>query len=256
MKTWWTLFKREFASFFVSPVAYVVLAIFLIITGILFYSNLLWYYQNSFGMFQDPYMIRSMNLTDDLIRPLFANISVILMFMIPALTMRLFAEEKRSGTIELLLSYPVRDSEVILGKFSATLTFFVVILLLTLVFPVFLYAVSEPETGPMITAYLGCFLMGASFIAVGTFASSTTENQIIAALLAFGLNLTFWIVGWISPPGTGTMSTVLQYLSIIEHYDPLTQGILNSKDIIYFLSVTVLFLFLTNRVLLSKKWRG
>jgi gliding motility-associated transport system permease protein len=256
MKVFWHIFKREFSSFFVSPVAYVVMAVFLVIIGILFYANTLWYYQTSFSMYQDPYMSQGINITDDLIRPLFANISVILMFMIPALTMRLFSEEKRSGTIELLLTYPVRDTEVILGKCLATLAFFVVILAVTLVFPIFLFVVSEPEIGPILTAYLGCFLLGATFIAIGTFASATTENQIIAALLAFGMNLTFWIIGWISTTGGGMLTTILEYFSIINHYDPLTQGILNSKDIIYFISVCGLFVFLTNRVLLSKKWRG
>jgi len=256
MKNVWHVFRKEFSSYFLSPVAYVVLTVFLVIVGFMFYSNVVWYYQASFSMFQNPYINQSLNLTDDFIRPLFANISVILMFLIPALTMRLFAEENRSGTMELMMSYPVRETEIIIGKYFAAMAFFVVLLFMTIMYPVFLSIVSEPELGPLISAYAGCLFIGATFIAIGIFTSTTTDNQIIAALSAFGLNLVFWIIGWIRPSGTDKLSSILQHISITEHYDQLTKGIINSKDIIYFLSICILFLFLANRVILSKKWRG
>ena len=256
MKVLWHLIKKELSAFFVSPVAYVVTAIFLIVTGILFYSNVVWYADASFRSLQNPYFVQSLNLTDDFIRPLFGNISVILLFLIPALTMRTFSEEKKSGTIELLLTYPIRDNQAIYGKYFATVLFFLFMMLLTLTYPIFMLQTGEPEIGPLLTAYAGYFLMGSAFIAAGVFASSTTENQIIAALLAFGINLTLWIIGWISPSGGGTLTKVLEYLSIIEHYDPLTKGILNTRNIVYFVSLNAFFLFLTSRVLVSKKWRG
>ena len=256
MTGFWSIFRRELGAYFVSPVAYVVSAVFMILASLLFYTNVDWYYRTAMGAFQNPYFAQSLNLIEDFVRPLFANLSVILLFIVPSLTMRSFSEEKRSGTFELLLSYPVSDTSIVLGKYFASVAFFAFMTLLTFVYPIFLFWVSDPELGPILTSYLGYFLMGATFIATGLFSSSTTESQIIAALLAFGFNLTFWIVGWVSPVGGGDLSTVLQYLSIVEHFDPLTKGILNSKDIIYFLSAITLFLFLTNRVLLSKKWRG
>ncbi len=256
MKAAWLIFRRDFSSYFVSPIAYVVLATFLVVTGIFFYSNVVWYYQASFSMFQNPYMTKSLNLTDDFIRPLFANIAVILLFLVPTLTMRSFSEEKRSRTLDLLLSYPVTDTQIVIGKFFAALVFFLLCLALTVSYPIFLFIVGSPEINTILSAYLGVFLMGAVFIAFGVFTSSTTENQIIASLMAFGLNLTLWIVGWISPSGEGLLSEVLKYLSMLEHFDPMTKGVLNSRDIVYFLSLCVLFLFFTDRVLISKKWRG
>ncbi len=256
MKKAWIVFKRELSAYFVSPIAYVVLAMFIIITGILFYSNVVWYADASFRMMQNPYFATSLNLTEDFIRPMFANLSVLLLFVVPALTMRTFAEEKRNGTIELLLSYPITDNHVIWGKFLATVAFFSIMLLVTLYYPGYLFFIGSPEIGPLITAYAGFFLLGILFISAGLFTSTLTENQIIAALLAFGFNLTFWVIGWIGGSDAGIMKEVLSYLSIIEHYDPMTRGILNSKNIVYFLSLTTLFLFLTNRSLLSKNWRS
>jgi len=256
MNSIWHIFKRELTSYFVSPIAYVVLAVFLVVSGILFFSTVIWYTEASFRALQNPYYVQMLNLADDFIRPLFVNISVILLFLIPALTMRSFSEEKRSGTLELLLTYPVRDTEAILGKYLAAVVFFIFMLVFTISYPVFLFLVSQPELGPIISAYLGFFLLGMTFIAMGIFASSTTENQIIAALLAFGFNLSLWIIGWLSPSNEGLLSEILSYLSVIDHYDPLTKGILNLKDVVYFLSISFFFLFLTNRVLLSKKWRG
>jgi ABC-2 type transport system permease protein len=256
MSALWHITKREFASYFVSPVAYVVLAVFLVVTGILFFTNVYWYSQASFQSMQNPYYVQSLNLSNDFIRPLFSNISVILLFLIPALTMRLFSEEKRSGTIELLFTYPVRDSHAILGKYFGALSFFLLMIALTATYPLFLYAYGEPEFGTLLAAYLGYVLMGATFISIGIFTSSSTENQIIAALLAFGINLTLWIIGWVTPSGEGQLTKVLQYISMIENYDPLTKGVLNSQNIVYFVSLNALFLFLTSRILLSKKWRG
>lgn len=256
MKSTWHIFKREVSAYFVSPIAYAVLGVFFILAGLLFWSMYQWYVTSSFGSFQDPYFTGRLNLAADLVRPVFANISVILLFLIPALTMRTFAEEKRSRTIELLLTYPVRDIEVILGKYFAALFFFGIMTVLTVIYPILIFLSGSPEIGPIITSYLGFFLMGATFISIGVFASSTTENQIIAALIGFGGNLFFWIIGWMTPANNGLLARILQNVSIVDHYDSLTQGILNTKDISYFVLLTILFLFLTSRVLLSKKWRS
>lgn len=250
------IYKRELSSFFISPIAYIVMAVFMVVTGMIFYSNVSFYAQASAMSLQDP-RFGQLNLGEDFIRPLFDNICVILLFMVPALTMRLFSEEKRSGTIELLMSYPIRDTEIIMGKFVACLSFLVIMTFLTSCYPIFLYFTGDPELGPFLSASLGFFLMGSVFISIGLFASAMTENQIIAALVAFGLNLVLWIVGWTGGGQDGSItSKILEYVSIVEHYGPLAQGIINSQDIVYFLSMCALFLFLTNRVLLSRKLRG
>ncbi len=256
MKAAWVIFRREVSAYFVSPIAYVVMGVFFIISGLLFWSMYQWYVMNSFGSLQDPYFTGTLNLASDLVRPIFANISVILLFLIPALTMRTFAEEKRSRTLELLLTYPVRDIDVILGKYFATLFFFGIMTALTLVYPLLIFLSGSPEIGPIISSYVGFFLLGATFIAIGVFASSTTENQIVAAIIGFGGNLFFWIIGWMTPANNGLTAKILQNLSIIDHYDSLTRGILSIKDISYFILLTILFLFLTSRVLQSKKWRS
>ena len=256
MRGFGSILKREFNAYFTSPVAYVVIGIFMILSSLMFFFNVQWYYNASYSMFQNPYNAQSLNLIEDFLRPLFANLSVILLFIVPVITMRCFAEEKKSGTFELLLTYPVSDTSIILGKFAAAIMFFLVMMILTLFFPIYLMVVSDPEIGPILSSYLGFFLLGATFIAMGVFVSSTTENQIISALGAFGLNLILWIVGWVNPTTEGISNKVFQYLSIIEHFDPMTQGILNTKDIVYFLSMIFIFIFLTNRVLMSKKWRG
>ncbi len=251
-----TIYNRELGSYFISPIAYIVMAVFMIVTGMIFYSNVVFYAQASAMSLQNP-RFGQLILAEDFIRPLFDNICVILLFMSPALTMRLFSEEKRSGTIELLMSYPIRDTEIILGKFLACLTFLVIMTLLTSCYPIFLYLTGNPEIGPFLTAYLGFFLMGAVFLSIGVFTSSMTENQIIAALFAFGINLVMWIIGWTGGGSDGgVMSDVFKYISIIEHYDPLVKGVLNSQDIIYFISMSGLFLFLAHRVLIARKLRG
>jgi ABC-2 type transport system permease protein len=172
------------------------------------------------------------------------------------LTMRLFAEEKKSGTIELLLTYPERDGEVLLGKYLAALALFAVLLALTLVYPGLVSAFTRVEWGPVLTGYLGLLLTGATFLAVGVLVSSLTENQIVAGFGAFGILLAFWIVGWGAEWASGNLRAVLQYVSIPEHIDGFSRGVIDTKDVVYYLSAIGLALFLTLRSLDSKRWRG
>ena len=255
MKTW-AIFKKEMRLYFTSPVAWVVFTIFLLIAGYFFYSIFAFFTLASMQSAMNPQMGRDLNVTDSVMRPLFSNISVILLLLMPLVTMRLFAEERRAGTIELLLTYPVRDGAVLAGKYLSALGLYAIMIALTLLYPGIVVYFARLEWGPILTGYLGLLLMGATFIAVGVFASSLTENQIVAAITTFGALLIFWILGWSADYAGGTAGKVLQFLSILEHNDSFSKGVLDTKDVLYYLNFTVLALFLTLRSLEARRWKG
>jgi len=252
----WPIYKKELRLYFTSPVAYVLLTIFLLIAGYFFYSIFAFFTLASMQSAMNPQMGRDLNVTDSVMRPLFSNISVILLLLMPLVTMRLFAEERRAGTIELLLTYPVRDGAVLPGKYLAALGLYAIMIGLTLLYPGIVVYFARLEWGPILTGYLGLLLMGATFIAVGVFASSLTENQIVAAITTFGALLIFWILGWSADYAGGTAGKVLQFLSILEHNDSFSKGVLDTKDVLYYLNFTVLALFLTLRSLEARRWKG
>jgi ABC-2 type transport system permease protein len=252
----WPIYKKELRLYFTSPVAYVILTIFLFIAGYFFYSIFAFFTQASIQSAMNPQMGRDLNVTDSVMRPLFSNISVILLLLMPLVTMRLFAEERRAGTIELLLTYPVRDGAVLAGKYLAALGLYAIMIGLTLLYPAIVVYFARLEWGPVFTGYLGLLLMGATFIAVGVFASSLTENQIVAAITTFGALLIFWILGWSADYAGGTAGRVLQFLSILEHNDSFSKGVVDTKDVLYYLNFTVLALFLTLRSLEARRWKG
>jgi ABC-2 type transport system permease protein len=252
----WAIFKKEMRLYFTSPVAWVVFTIFLLIAGYFFYSIFAFFTLASMQSMMNPQMGRDLNVTDSVMRPLFSNVSVILLLLLPLVTMRLFAEERRAGTIELLLTYPVRDGAVLAGKYLAALALYTIMIALTLLYPVIVVYFARLEWGPILTGYLGLLLMGATFIAVGVFASSLTENQIVAAITTFGALLIFWILGWSADYAGGTAGKVLQFLSILEHNDSFSKGVLDTKDVLYYLNFTLLALFLTLRSLEARRWKG
>jgi ABC-2 type transport system permease protein len=253
---WLPVFKKEMRLFFGSPVAYVVFTFFLLISGWFFSQIFLYYSDISMRSFMQPGMAQSLNITESVMRPLFTNMSVVLLFFMPMLTMRLFAEEKKSGTMELLLTYPVRDGEVLAGKFLAAGALYVILLGLTLVYPGLIAYFTRVEWGPILTGYLGLVLTGATFLAVGVLISSLTENQIVAGFGTFGVLLGLWIIGWGAEFAGGTLRAVLQYLSITEHMDTFSRGLIDTKDLVYYGSAIALALFLTLSSLDSKRWRG
>jgi ABC-2 type transport system permease protein len=252
----WAIFKKELRLYFSSPIAYAVLAIFALVAGWFFYNVFAFYALVSMQSAMNPMMARDMTVTEGVLRPLFQNISVILLLMMPILTMRLFAEEKKSGTIELLLTYPVRDGEVLLGKYLAALAVFVGMLALTLAYPLLVAWTTQLEWGPLASGYLGLLLQGAAFVAIGILISSLTENQIVAAVATFGTLLFFWVISWASDSAGGLLGRVLSHLSLTEHFDSFAKGVIDTKDVIYYLNLTILSLFLTLRSLESKRWRG
>jgi len=253
---WLPVFKKEMRLYFGSPVAYVVFTFFLLISGWFFSQIFLFYSDISMRSFMQPGMGQNLNITENVMRPLFTNMSVVLLFFIPMLTMRLFAEEKRSGTIELLLTYPVRDGEVLAGKFLAAEVLYAILLALTLLYPALIAYFTRVEWGPILTGYLGLLLTGGAFLAVGLLISSLTENQIVAGFGTFGVLLAFWIIGWGAEFAGGNLRSVLQYLSMTEHMDTFSRGVIDTKDLVYYATAIALALFLTLRSLDSKRWRG
>ncbi len=252
----WPIFKKEMRLYFTSPVAWVVMTIFLFIAGYFFYSIFAFYTMASMQSAMNPQMGRDLNVTDSVLRPLFSNMSVILLLLMPLITMRLFAEERRSGTIELMLTYPVRDGAVLIAKYMSALALYVLMLGLTLLYPGIVVYFTRLEWGPLLTGYLGLLLMGATFLAVGTFASSLTENQIVASITTFGVLLFLWVVGWSAEYVGGGWGRVLSHLSLLDHFDTFARGVLDTKDVIYYLNVTIVALFLTLRSLEARRWKG
>jgi ABC-2 type transport system permease protein len=256
MSSFWPIFKKELRSYFVSPIAYVVMVMFLVIAGYFFYSSFVIFNFIGFQAMSNPMMARNLNITEGVLRPLYGNLGVVLLFVLPLLTMRLFAEEKKQGTIELLLTYPLRDLAVVLAKFAACLTVYTLMLALTALYPVLLMIYAQPEIGPILAGYVGLFLLGAAFIALGTLASSLTENQIVAAAISFGVLLIFWVIGWSSQFASGDVGRLISHLSLLDHFDSFPKGVIDTKDVVFFVSFMVLCLFLTLRSLESHRWRG
>jgi ABC-2 type transport system permease protein len=252
----WPIIKKEMRLYFTSPVAWVIITIFLVIAGYFFYNIFAFYTLASMQSAMNPQMARDLNVTDSVLRPLFSNVSVILLLLMPLITMRLFAEERRSGTIELLLTYPVRDGAVLVGKYLAALAVYVIMLALTLLYPAIVFYFVRLEWGPLLTGYLGLLLMGATFLAVGIFASSLTENQIVASVTTFGVLLILWVIGWSAEYVGGAWGRVLSHLSLLDHFDTFARGVLDTKDVIYYVDVTIVALFLTLRSLEARRWKG
>jgi ABC-2 type transport system permease protein len=255
MKNIWSIVKKETKAYFSSPIAYVVIAVFLVLTGFFFYSALWWFNSQAIQMAQNPYYAQQMNINQMVYTPLFHNMSIILLLMLPLLTMRLFSEEMKSGTDELLYTSPLSVTQIILGKFLAALVVLAAMLGLSGCLSIFTFAFGNPELPQILNGYLGLFLVGAAFIAAGVFFSSLTKNQIISAILTFGALLLFWILNWASYSASGMWKSVLNYLSIFQHFDDMTRGILDTKDLVYYLSFAFFGLFLTHSVIQSRRWR-
>ncbi len=255
MNNVWAICKKEIKSYFTSPIAYVAITVYLVLVGFFFYSLIWWFNTQSMQMAQNPYYLQQMNINQMVFSPLFHNISIILLLMIPLLTMRLFSEEKKIKTDELLYTSPISVNQIILGKYLASLFVLLAMLLLTGVLSLLTFVYGNPELKPILIGYLGLFLMGAAFMAVGIFFSSVTENQIVAAVLTFGSLLLFWVLNWASYSAGGFWKEILNYVSFFQHFDDMTKGILDTTDLVYYISFIFLGLFLTHSVIQSRKWR-
>ena len=255
MRNVWIICRKELNSYFASPVAYILLIMFGVIFGYFFWNALGAFV---FESIQSQMSGQSfpMNLNEWIIRPLLSNLGVINLFFIPLITMRLFAEEKRTGTIELLATSPIRDIEIILGKWLASLILYTCLLLFTAINFAFLFRYGNPDWKPLLVGYLGIFLLAGALLALGTFISSLTKNQIIAGAVTFGVCLLLYVFGWVSGYETATWARVLSYMSVATHIESFEKGVIDSKDTIYFMTLIFLGLFFTARSMESLRWRS
>ena len=255
MRNAWIICRKELGSYFVSPVAYLLLTMFGLIFGFFFWNALGFFVVETVEMQMRGQML-PMNLNEQVIRPLLSNVGVIGLFFIPMITMRLFAEEKRTGTIELLATSPIRDLEIILGKWLAAMLLYSCLLLFTAVNFAFLFRYGNPDWKPLAMGYLGLLLQAGALLAIGTFISTLTKNQIIAGAATFGVELLLWVIAWVGEYETATWARVLSYLSIITHFESFGRGVLDSKDAVFYLTVIFLGLFFTARSMESLRWRS
>ncbi len=255
MRNIWIICRKELNSYFVSPIAYGLMSFFALVAGFFFYSATAIFVQRSM---ESQMMGRSfpMSVNEWVVRPVLSNVSVIGLFLIPMITMRLFAEEKRSGTYELLATSPIRDFEIILGKWIAALIMYAAILGVSLLDLLLLYAYGKPDWKPMLVGYLGLLLQGGCLLAIGTFISNTTRSQIVAGVATFAVCLLLWVLDWVSAFETAAWAKVVSYLSVLTHFEPFSKGIIDTKDVIFYLTMIFLGLFLTARSMESLRWRA
>ena len=246
--------QREVNAYFASPIAYVLIGFFALLFGWFFYVPQAFFIQQSSQMGMNP--TQALNINQMLVGPTLMNTTVIMLFLFPLITMRTYAEEKRSGTIELLLTSPVTDVEIIIGKFLGAMLLYAAMLAVTTLHMAILFIFGDPEWKPIATGYLGLLLMGGCFLSLGLFISSLTKNQIVAAMATFAVFLMLWVINWISTFVGPTTQTVLQYLSLTEHFDDFAKGVIDTKHVIYYLSFMAFGLFLTAKSVDSERWRG
>ena len=236
MSTTTTVAKREIKAYFNSPAAYIVVTVFMLLAGYLFFSQL--------------FLEKQAEL-----RYYFTLTPLIFTFIIPAITMRLFAEEKGSGTLEMLITMPVRDWEVVLGKFLAGLAMLGAVVGMTVFYAVTVAALGPVDRGPIISGYVGLVLMGGSYVAIGVMASSLTRNQIVAFILAFAISFALFIFGQVVQFAPDWLAPVLSYLSMGNHFESFSRGIIDSRDVLYYLSLITVALVIATASLESRKWK-
>lgn len=250
------ILKKELITIFSSPIFYAVAFIFLIVSGYFFYSNTAYFSILSFQATRNPFLSEKLNLTDMVISPFFGDISVILLLMVPLITMRVYSEEKKTGTIELLFTYPVSDIEVLMGKYLATTIVLLCLITATLPHILILNSIATLDWGIVCSGYIGLIFLGAGFISFGIFASSLTENQIISAVLTFGCLLLFFVIGWAKAIAGPFLGNILAKMSIVEHFEPFTLGLIDTRDIVFYVMFTLFWLYMTLRCIGSRHWRG
>jgi ABC-2 type transport system permease protein len=255
------LVGREIKSYFLSPIAYVTLMLFLLLTGYFFYAGLiefrerLKYFQNIAQVYRNPEIMSQINLNSTVIANVLFNMIFVFLFIIPLLTMRSFAEERKNKTEELLMTSPVTINQIIAGKFFGAFTFLLIMLLPTVIYQVLLFKFASPEIGPVITGYIGVILFVVVGVSIGIFTSSLTENQIIAAVVSFVILLFLFIISMLGAQEGTILTSIVDYLSVISHIRNFIKGLIDLKDIIYFATLAAFFIFLTKRSVESIRWR-
>jgi ABC-2 type transport system permease protein len=255
MRNTFIICGKEIKSYFTSPIAYLLMAIFGLIFGYFMFSATAFFVMRSMEM-QMQGGAQPMNVNDFVIGPLLGNASVVGLFLIPMISMRLFAEEKRQGTMELLMTSPVRDYEIVLGKWLGAMVMYISVIGISLVNVGVLFAYGNPDWHPIAAGYLGLLLQGGALLAIGTFISTTTKNQIIAGGATFAVCLLLWVLDWVSSYEQAAWAKVVAYCSVLTHFEPFSKGVIDSKDVIFYLTMIFLGLFLTARSMESLRWRS
>ena len=231
------ILKKEFKAYFLSPIAYIFITVYLVVTNFLF--------------FQGFFIINQADM-----RGYFGLLPWVFLFFVPAITMRIWAEEKKVKTLELLLTWPISDLEVVVGKFLASFSFLAITILLSITVPITVAILGNPDGGVIVGSYVGSLLMGGAYLAIGLWISSLTENQIVAFILGVVITFVFFIIGnpfvtMVAPP---SLVPLLSYLGLGNHFESIGRGVIDSRDILYYLSVIGFFLFLNIFSIESRKW--
>jgi len=256
MRSMYAVFKREVKAYFTLPIAYVMMGGLLFIVGYLYYLSFRFFVGMSFDAMRNPMMAGDLDLSAMVVGATINTIGVVSVFTLPLLTMRMWAEEKRTGTVELLLTFPLRDSSIVLGKFFAGLAVYVVLLILSLLYPLLAALFAHLDPGPIWAGYLGTLLLGATLFAFGFLCSTWTENQIVACALAWAGFLFFWLIGHAADFAGSDLGKLFTQLSFAKHHENFAKGVIETQDVAYFVLFTAFCLFLTFRSIESTRWRG
>lgn len=255
MRNVFTICGKELKGYFASPVAYFLMGLFSLLFGFFFFLYVRGFIEN--GM-RSQMMGRSapMSVNEMVISPLLGFASTIGLFLIPLISMRLFAEEKRSGTIELLLTSPISDWEIILGKWLGAMVMYLCMVGMAALDIALLFAWGAPDWRPVLTGFLGLLLQGGTILGVGTLISTSTKNQIIAGAATFAACLMLWVLAAVSQFNDAWWAKGVAYCSILTHFEPFSRGVIDTKDLVFYVSAIFLMLFLTSRSLESLRWRA
>jgi len=236
MEKTFILVKKELKEFFNSPTPYILFVVFLLITG--------WF-------FAAPLFIMNQAVLDEFL----GILPLLFVFFLPAVTMRLFAEEIKIGTVEILTTLPLKDTEILLGKYITAVIILCANLILTLIYPIILGISGNPDWGQIVSSYIGIFLLGSAFTAVGIFASALTKNQIISFIVGFFICFIFFLIGKFTQLVPSPLGNILDSLGIDSHFNPFIKGVVYLRDIVYFLGFIVIFLTAAYSILNSRRWR-
>jgi len=250
--------RKEWQHYFGSPIAWVALAVWTFLFGVFYYFAFTYFTQQSMSAQGMQFGAPKLSLNEYVIEPVLQNMAVVALFIAPMLTMRLFAEERRQGTIELLLTSPITDTQMILGKFGAAAGLYALMILAGMLnfAALWVYATNPPEWRPLLSGFLALLLLGSCFLSLGTFISTLTRNQIVAGIISFCVFLGIWTLGWADDPAGGVVTRVLAYLGVTTHMEDLVKGVLDLKDIVYYLSFIGFGLFLAQQSIDSQRWRA
>ena len=255
MRSLYAVFKREVKAYFTLPIAYVMMGGLLFIVGLLYWMSFRWFLGVSFESMRNPMMASDLDISSMVVGATISTIGVVSVFTLPLLTMRLWAEEKRTGTLELLLTFPLRDSSIVLGKFFASLAVYIVLLMLSLLYPLLAGLYARLDPGPILAGYLGTLLLGATLFAFGFLCSTWTENQIVACVLAWAGFLFFWLIGSAADFAGPDLGKFFAQLSFAKHHESFAKGVIDIGNFVFFVASTGVFLFLTTKVLESRRWK-